>query len=54
MLSGEVNCSVRSLYNFMNNTYSLELLANIVQALNITEEEFNKLMILKDDNQKEL
>lgn len=54
MLSAEVNCSVRSLYNFINNTYSLELLGSIVEALDVSEEEFKKLMILKEDKNEEL
>lgn len=44
MLACEINCDIRTLYNFQSNTYSLKLLQNIIDALNITQEEFHSLI----------
>ena len=46
MLACETGVSVKTIYNFQNNKYSLKLLSNIINALHLTEDEFKKLMIL--------
>lgn len=49
MLACEVDCSERTIYHFQNNTYSLDLLRKIIDALDITKEEFDKLIQFKED-----
>ncbi len=51
MLACEVNVTLKTLYNFQNNTYSTSLMADIINALDISEEEFYKLVEIKKEDQ---
>lgn len=47
MLACECDVSLRTIYHFQANSYSCTLMKNIIDALNLTQEEFNRLIELK-------
>ena len=50
LLACEISCDIRTLYNFQTNIYSLQLLKSIINALNITQEEFHNLIQIKSED----
>lgn len=49
MLACEIDCDLRTIYNFTNCTFSLKLLKKIINVLGITQEEYQQLLYLKEE-----
>ena len=49
MLAIECDVDMRTIYNFTNSTFSTKLLKNIVNALNISNEDFKELIYFEEE-----
>lgn len=53
MLACECDVQLRTIYNFTSATFSTKLLKKIVNVLNISKEEYQQLIYLKEETAEE-
>lgn len=49
MLACEIDCDLRTIYNFTNCTFSLKLLKKIINVLGITQKEYQRLLYIEEE-----